>query len=318
MPLVNSQGPVDFGPAGAVQPPPLPGELIRLDDPRTGPVVVYGEIPSAVRLATPMLLVHSVNAAASAYEMRPLYQHYKRYRPSYALDLPGFGLSDRSSRRYTPRLFTDAVLVATEEVRRRHDGVPIDVVGLSLGCEFVARAAYEEREAYRSLALVSPTGMSGQRRREGPAGSVVGSEFVHTVLAARLWRRLLFGLLTRPKVVRYFLRRTFGRREIDPGLWGYAVRTTKEPGAEHAPLYFLSALLFSADITTIYEGLSMPVWMSHGVRGDFVNYEGAEALLERDDWSREIFATGALPYFELLDEFLAAYDEFIASVDHGR
>ena len=57
----------------------------------------------------PLLLLHSINAAASAYEMKPLFEHYSRERPVYALDFPGYGLSDRSARDYTPRLMTDAI-----------------------------------------------------------------------------------------------------------------------------------------------------------------------------------------------------------------
>ena len=42
----------------------------------------------------PLVLVHSVNAAASAYEMGPLFAYYRGKRPVYALDLPGFGFSE--------------------------------------------------------------------------------------------------------------------------------------------------------------------------------------------------------------------------------
>jgi hypothetical protein len=57
----------------------------------------------------PLLLVHSLNAAPSAMEMRPLFDHYRRERPVVALDLPGFGISERGDRDYTPELLADAV-----------------------------------------------------------------------------------------------------------------------------------------------------------------------------------------------------------------
>lgn len=46
----------------------------------------------------PLLLVHSVNPAASAAEVRPLFDHYRATRTVFALDLPGFRFSDRSDR----------------------------------------------------------------------------------------------------------------------------------------------------------------------------------------------------------------------------
>ncbi|GAB5492156.1 MAG: hypothetical protein Phog2KO_23710 [Phototrophicaceae bacterium] len=49
----------------------------------------------------PLVLLHSINAAANAYEMQPLFEHYQDDRPVYVLDLPGFGFSDRSNRDYS-------------------------------------------------------------------------------------------------------------------------------------------------------------------------------------------------------------------------
>jgi hypothetical protein len=57
----------------------------------------------------PLLLVHSVNAAASAAEVRPLFEHYSATRTVFAIDLPGFGHSRRADIAYTPRLMTDAL-----------------------------------------------------------------------------------------------------------------------------------------------------------------------------------------------------------------
>lgn len=294
--------------------PPLPGEAIELHDARAGRLQLYAAAPpgAARRATTPLLLVHSVNAAASAYEIRPLYERFASERPTYGVDLPGFGRSERSPRRYTPRLMTDAILAAVAHVRRRHAGAPIDALAVSLSTEFLARAALAEPAAFRSLALVSPTGLAAGKRRDGPPGSTLGMEWLHTLLTVSLWRRTLFGLLTRPGVVRYFLKRTFGSSHIDEGLWAYAVETARPVGAEHAPLCFLSGHLFSGDATLLYERLALPVWISHGVRGDFVDYGGVDALLERQaGWTRDVFETGALPYFEVPEPFAAAYTDFM-------
>ena len=58
----------------------------------------------------PLLLVHTVNAAASAAEVRPIFDLMSQHRTVYAIDLPGYGTSERSARLYTPRLMTDAIL----------------------------------------------------------------------------------------------------------------------------------------------------------------------------------------------------------------
>jgi len=89
----------------------------------------------------PLLLVHSVNAAASAAEVRPLFEHFRATRTVFAIELPGFGLSQRGDRDYSPRLMTDALHAAAAQVRARCGNAPLDAMALSLGCEFLARAA---------------------------------------------------------------------------------------------------------------------------------------------------------------------------------
>lgn len=295
-------------------PPSLPAPTLELDR-RAGPIMVYGAGESLP--GPPVLLVHSLNAAASAYEVRPVFLHLQDQRPVYALDLPGFGLSSRAHRPYTPRLLTDAVLDASEEIRRRHPEQRIDLLGLSLGSELVARAALEAPALYRSLALVSPTGFNGKKRFYGPPGSTREVALARWLLVDRPYSGALFRLLTRPKVVRYFLQRTYGAQQIDEGLWAHAVATARAEGAHYAPLAFLSATLFSADINSVYEALTLPVWMSHGVRGDFVDYRGQATVAQRPNWSFTTFSTGAMPYFEVPEAFFTAAEAFWAKVSAG-
>jgi hypothetical protein len=129
------------------------------------------------------------------------------------------------------------------------------------------------------------------------------------------WGRALFEQLTRPRVIRYFLQRTWGSKVIDEELWRYDVLTARQPCAEFAPLRFLSGYLFSGDIHAIYERLALPVWMSHGVRGDFTDYRNKKLVAGRPNWSFTTFSTGALPHFELPAEFSIAYERFMAGIE---
>ena len=256
--------------------------------------------------------MHRVNAAASAAEIRPLHEHYRATRTVFSLDLPGYGFSDRSDRAYTPRLMTDALHAVVEQIRMRCGNGPVDALACSLSCEFLARAAVEQPAAFRSLALVSPTGFSGTRPRRGAPGTTLAKPWLLAALRGPGWGGALFRALTRPGVIRYFLRRTWGSRAIDEELWHYDVLTTRCPGAEHAPLHFLSGSLFSADISNIYEQLALPVWMSHGVRGDFTDYRGKSRVETRPNWRCTVFETGAMPFFEVEAKFSATYDAFLA------
>ncbi len=289
--------------------PALDAEPLSVEVAGTGTVHVYAKTNGAPD-SRPLLLIHTVNAAASAYEIRPIFEGFASKRPVYALDLPGFGLSERPAGVYTPERMTSAIGRVVEEIRDRHGDAPIDALAVSLSCEFLARVAAEEPGAFRTVALVSPTGLEGRGRRDR-RGSHRGMPVLRAVLGCPLWWGPLFRLLAQPPVVRYFLRRTYGARAIDEGLWRYAVDTAAQPGAEHAPLSFLSGYLFSDDATLLYEDLTMPVWMSHGTRGDFVDYRGAEPLKAKSNWTVRVFEAGALPYFEVPKAFLDDYGAFL-------
>ena len=80
----------------------------------------------------------------------------------------------------------------------------------------------------------------------------------------------------------------------------------------HAPLCFVSAQMFSADITGIYDRLRLPVWMSHGVRGDFVDFRGKARFATHANWQFTVFDSGALPYFEYPQDFAEKMLAFLA------
>ena len=285
----------------------LPGERFEL-----GGVSCY-TAGAGAGAGAPLLLVHSVNAAASAAEVRPLYQHYSASRQVFALDLPGFGRSDRSDRHYTPRVMTDALHAVAAHIRQRCGTAPMDGLAVSLGCEFLARAAVEAPAQWGRLALVSPTGFNGTKAWRRAPGSTRAVPGLHKVLAQPLWAPALFRGLTRPGVVRYFLQRTWGSKAIDETMWRDAVAVAQAPGARFAPLHFLSAGLFSADIHSVYDALHGPVWASHGVRGDFTNYRGMALVPGCAGWRRTVYPTGALPYFECPEAFRADFDSFLAA-----
>lgn len=266
----------------------------------------------------PMLLLHSINAAASAYEVRPIFRHFAASRRVYAPDLPGFGRSDRSSREYGVRLYVDAIHDMLDEIARESGDAPVDALALSLTSEFLARSAREQPARFRSLALVAPTGFrAGSERLREAEGRTFEVPFVYGILGAGPVGRGLFRLLTRPASIRYFLRRTFGSSRIDEGLAARAVRTSRLAGAERAPFAFLSGRLFSRDIRNVYEALRLPVWLAHGTRGDFTDYRGADWVRTRPHWTVTVFETGALPHFEVPREFLGAYERFLASADRA-
>ena len=259
----------------------------------------------------PLILVHTINASASAAEVRPIFESLSQYRTVYAIDLPGYGFSERSDRLYTPRLMTDAIHDLVRHIQAVHGTQAIDALAVSLSCEFLARAAAEQPQHFQSVSLVSPTGLTGLKLRQAAEGKTYGLNWLLAALKGPGWGLSIFNLLTRPKVIRYFLKKTWGSPDIDEEMCRYAIWTTQQPGAQHAPLCFLSAQLFSSDITNIYDRLTQKVWLSHGTRGDFVDYRGKQRYVSSENWRFTVYESGALPYFEKPEHFSAELLQFI-------
>jgi pimeloyl-ACP methyl ester carboxylesterase len=293
--------------AGVSSLPPAVGGERREIARRAGRLSYY-----AAGRGAPVLLVHSINAAGSVYEVRPVFEHLARSRRVYAVDLPGFGFSDRSDRRYEVPLYVAAIHDMLEEIAGECGAAPVDALALSLGAEFVARAATEAPARFRTLALVTPTGFSRTYAGlEGPAGATREIPGMYAVFTFPLWTRGFYGLLTSRKSIRYFLERTFGSKRIDEGMLDYDYLTTHQPGARHAPFAFVSGRLFSRDIRAVYERLTLPIWVPHGTRGDFKDFSAKGWTEAKGNWRFQPYDAGALPHFEDTARFLADYDRFL-------
>ncbi len=264
-----------------------------------------------IETGRPLLLVHSINAAASAYEMRPLFEFYRYQRPVYAVDLPGFGFSERSNRRYTPALYTAALTDLLEEVAPPAGGA--DVVALSLGGEFAARAALDQPELVHSLTLISPTGFTDSARRnrsERAAGQHSGQR-LHSLFSVPLWSQALYDLIASRPSIRYFLGLSFvGQPPADLVEYDYA--TAHQPGARFAPLYFISGQLFTPDVRErVYERLTLPVLALYDADG-FVRFDALAPMVHRHpNWrATRIAPSKGLPQFEQLARTTEALDGF--------
>jgi hypothetical protein len=131
------------------------------------------------------------------------------------------------------------------------------------------------------------------------------------LLTLDCWRQGIFDALTRPGVIRYFLKRTWGAEDIDETLWRYCLLTSRQPGAANAAFYFVSAFLFSSDINRLYEQLDSRVWVSMATRGDFTDYRGGQTVEGRANWEFHAVDGGALPFFEDLPAFTRKLDTYL-------
>ena len=211
-------------------------------------------------------------------------------------------------RTYSPQLYANSLYDFLDQALDE----PADVVTLSLGSELAARAALMYPNVMRSLVMLSPSGFTF-KRREIPAQTLTQAKRRHKVLAFPLWRRPLFDLIATRASIHWFLKRSFVG---DPPseLEEYAYATAHQPGAEHAPLYFVSGLLFTPDAhVVLYDRLEIPALVVYDndayVRFDLLD----KHIAENPNWrAKRIAPTLGLPHWEALAETTAALDMFWA------
>jgi pimeloyl-ACP methyl ester carboxylesterase len=250
----------------------------------------------------PVVLVHGVSPFASAYEVRPLFERFRGDRPVHAIDLPGFGFSERTDRVYYPEFYADT-LIEWIESYLPGSAQPVDLIALSLSCEFAAIAAAARPELFHSLTFISPTGFA-------EIGRYAASDRILRLSSAPVWSQAFYDLLTTRASIRHLLRRSFVRGP-DEALVHYAYLTSHQPGARFAPLHYLSGHLFTEAIREIYERLTVPVL----VVMDEQDEPGADGLAEfvgqRPAWrATSVPETRSLPHFENAMGTLLAVDDF--------
>ncbi len=260
----------------------------------------HGPLSSPSPVA-PLLLIHDAGLAASSYEMKPLYEHYAHERTVYALDLPGFGFSERGALAYSPLLYRDAI---NEFLASVLHGTPVDAVAFSLGAEFLALAAEHRPEQFRTLTFITPTGFSRADAQRRPS-----KVLLHWLLHPS-WRRLIYDTLTSRIGLRNYLG-SLQRHPTDRSLLHYAYVTSHQPGAEYAPLHTLSGALNTPDIFSVYQSLSQPVLMLYGqsVRAHFDLVDDLHTQL---NWRIvEYKRCGDLVHFDDLHDTLAWLDQHL-------
>ncbi len=287
------------GPDGYTLRPALEAERRSLELPGFGKVSYYANPQGTGR---PLILTHAVNAAASAYEMKPVWDMYAGSRPLYALEWPGFGSSDRPNVQYTPDLMSQALLALINQL-----GTEVDVVALSLGSEFAARAALTEPRI-KTLALISPSGFGTPAGASQEASERDGGNSLYGFLAAI--GDPLFGLLSTRVLLKFFLDRSF-RGPVPSDVVDYAEETTRQPGAKFAPIYFVSGRLFTRNAyVLLYDKLTIPVLVLYDQDG-FVSFDSLSSFAQKPNASVvRIPETHGLPHFEKPQEVMAALNTF--------
>ncbi len=251
----------------------------------------------------PVLLIHSINAAASAFEMRGPFTGLRDQYAVHAVDLLGYGNSDRPARRYRAEDYIDLL---GEQLARI--GQPTALVASSLGAAYAIAAADRWPERVNALVLVCPTGIAQLARRPG-----VGAYVVYQMLRSAFGRLIYRGLTSRAGT-RYFLNEQVYHHpaSITPETHEGFYQTCRRPGAYYAPICFLTGLL-NCDINAAFARLQQPILLVWGKEATTTPVERAAAFQQINPRARlaVIDNTSLLVQDERPEEFCGLVTEFL-------
>lgn len=219
-----------------------------------------------------LVLVHGVGAGASSFMWRRNFDELARDFRVYALDLLGFGFSEKPANvSYSAELYIELISDFIREVA----GGPAHVVANGLGAAYSVRVADEQPELIQSLMLIAPTGSGSRRDRPGVAGAafygllqspVLGTSFYHVMASERS--------------IRDYARKElfYDRRRATNRLVAQYYASSHQPGAQHAIAAFLSGYL-NTDTLAAFSRIKQPVTLVWGKQDANNPIEHAAELL---------------------------------------
>jgi pimeloyl-ACP methyl ester carboxylesterase len=253
------------------------------------------------------VLLHSINATASSFEMKPIAEHLADAtdRPLYAVDWLGFGRSNRSSRSYSPNVFARQLYdVLTDAIEG-----PADLVALSLGCEYAAWMGLQAAPQVRRLVLIAPTGLTLPRRPSGPKRLTLTA-----AAQSGLFELLYYRFLT-PSSLRSFYKRQVFLDAVPEALVDYAAITAQAKGAHHAPRRFLAGSLSVEHVADqVYARLYRPtLLLTPSTPGPTIqSFDRLPAVLDSNpDLTHRTLPGGLMPHWERPEAFFTSVDAFL-------
>jgi len=184
----------------------------------------------------PVVLIHGIHAAASAWEMRELFDRLAEDHRVYAYDLLGFGASSRPEIEYDDELYIDLL----REFLRREVRRPAHVVASSVSAAHAIALAADEPEPFASLTVINPTGLLTQAEGQRARGRLV-----ETVVRAPWIGEALYNLLVSRPSLRRWANRLYGGSAsvLEDRATEHHYATAHQPGARFAPAAFLGNAL---------------------------------------------------------------------------
>lgn len=218
---------------------------------------VFYKTAGAENPGLPLVFIHGVGAGASSFMWRKNFDDLARDFRVYALDLLGFGFSDKpAAASYSADLYVELITDFIREV----SGYPANVIASSLGAAYAIRVADEHPELINSLVLNGPAGADALNRRPGMAGAAFYGLLQSPVLGTSF-----YNVMASERSIRDYARDNlfYDHRRVTDRLVANLYATSHQSGAQHAIAAFLSGYL-NTDTQSPFSRLTQPIVLVWG------------------------------------------------------
>jgi len=221
----------------------------------------------------PIVFVHGIGAGISSFMWRKNFDALSEKFRVYALDLLGFGFSDKpAAAHYSPDLYVELISDFIREVV----GGPANLVASSLGAAYAVCVAEEHPELVNALILNSPAGYDTLNTRPGMSGAAFYGLLQSPVLGTSF-----YNVMASERSIRDYARRTlfYDYRRVTNRLVSNLYATSHQAGAQHAVAAFLSGYL-NVDMRIAFSRLGQRVILVWGKQDTTTPITKATALLD--------------------------------------
>jgi pimeloyl-ACP methyl ester carboxylesterase len=263
---------------------------------------VFYKTAGSANSTTPLVFIHGVGAGASSFMWRKNFDDLSNDFPVFALDLLGFGFSDKPPTvAYSADLYVELVTDFIREVA----GYPANVVASSLGAAYAIRVADEHPDLINAMILNGPTGSDNLNRRPGMAGAAFYGLLQSPVLGTSF-----YNVMASERSIRDFARDHlfYDHRRVTDRLVANIYATSHQPGAQHAIAAFLSGYL-NMDTKAPFSRLTQPSVLVWGKQDTTTPVETGVSLVQLNQRaSLEVF-----DYCRMMpeQEFPERYNELV-------
>jgi pimeloyl-ACP methyl ester carboxylesterase len=235
---------------------------------------IFHKVPGSAD-ASPLVVLHTPEIGGSSYEFRALVEQLAHSYHVYALDLLGFGLSDRPNRDYTGETYTTLCQDFLTQVVLQS----AIVVASGVSCTYGIAVASTQPSLCDGLVLLSP---HSDRQWQDRIARVLQQPFIGLCVYAFLTTRIVLrAVIARQKQV----------QEVTESELDYIYASAHQLGAQYAALAFLSGrLLF--DVSPYRETLRTPTLLIRGANTSLIDEAIAE-LCSANDVIQEVLIQGA-------------------------